>query len=273
VTDLRVGCELEFDVREPAEVVLQVAAARRPGVKVSDRFAATVDGQPVTVTELDSADGGRLHLFTAGRGRLRVTYDAEAVVAAAPVTVTPLERITALQPSRYCPSDKLLGFAGRQFGPVDPRDPAAVAEAVDAVARYVHDRTSYVVGASTVTTDATETLLSGAGVCRDFAHLVCTLCRALGIPARAAAVYAPGLAPMDFHAVAEVAVDGLWRLVDATWLAPRASMLRIATGPDAATNAFATIQAGAADLLTMEVRAVADGDLPFDDYRSPAHLA
>jgi hypothetical protein len=77
---------------------------------------------------------------------------------------------------------------------------------------------------------------------------------------------------MDFHAVAEVAIGGMWRLVDATRLAPRASMLRIATGPDAATTAFATVHAGAAELSTMEVLAVVEGDLPFDDGVEPMTL-
>ena len=39
-------------------------------------------------------------------------------------------------------------------------------------------------------------------------------------PARVVSVYAPGLYPMDFHAVAEALVDGQWRVVDATLLAP-----------------------------------------------------
>ena len=36
--------------------------------------------------------------------------------------------------------------------------------------------------------------------------------------------------PIDFHAVAEALVGGQWRVVDATLLAPRASLVRIATG-------------------------------------------
>jgi transglutaminase-like putative cysteine protease len=71
--------------------------------------------------------------------------------------------------------------------------------------------------------------LAGAGVCRDYAHLVIASLRALSVPARLVAVYAPGCQPMDFHAVAESFVDGAWRVVDATCLAPRQSMVRIAT--------------------------------------------
>ena len=51
-------------------------------------------------------------------------------------------------------------------------------------------------------------------------------------------MYAPGLYPMDFHAVAEAFVEGHWRVVDATLLAPRQTLVRIATGRDAADTAF-----------------------------------
>ena len=83
-------------------------------------------------------------------------------------------------------------------------------------------------------------MLAGAGVCRDYAHLVIASLRALSVPARLVAVYAPGCQPMDFHAVAESFVDGAWRVVDATCLAPRQSMVRIATGRDAADVALTT---------------------------------
>ena len=95
-------------------------------------------------------------------------------------------------------------------------------------------------------------------MCRDYAHLVLALLRARDVPARLVAVYAPGLSPMDFHAVVEAWVDGEWRLLDATGLAPRASMLRIATGRDAADTAFLSVHHGQADLLTMSVVAVVD---------------
>ena len=93
-------------------------------------------------------------------------------------------------------------------------------------------------GSSISTDGAVETLLAGRGVCRDYAHLTVALLRALEVPARVAAVYAPGLSPMDFHAVAEAYVDGAWQIVDPTLLAPRDQMLRIATGHDAAAIAF-----------------------------------
>ena len=116
-----------------------------------------------------------------------------------------------------------------------------------------------------VSTDGAEqTLLARRGVCRDYAHLVIALLRALDVPARMVAVYAPGLSPMDFHAVAEAWVDGAWWTVDATRLAPRQSMLRISTGRDAADIAFLTNHWADLSLTRMEVLAIVD-ELPSDD--------
>ena len=121
----------------------------------------------------------------------------------------------ALRPSRYCPSDQLEGFATTEF---DRRCRAR--ELVGAVADWVHRRLVYTTGSSRPVDTAVDTLLTGQGVCRDYAHLTITLLRALEVPARLVAVYAPGLSPMDFHAVVEADVDGTWCVVDPTRLAP-----------------------------------------------------
>ena len=89
--------------------------------------------------------------------------------------------------------------------------------------------------------------------------------RANGVPSRVVSVYAPGLDPVDFHAVAEACVDDAWYVVDPTCLAPRPSLLRIATGADAADTAFLTVVGGGVDLIGMEVGAVVEPDLPYGD--------
>ena len=99
------------------------------------------------------------------------------------------------------------------------------------------------------------------------------MCRAVEVPVRVAAVYASGLSPMDFHAVVETAIDGAWRVWDATRLAPRPTLVRIATGRDAADIAFLTLISGRAELSGLDVTAVAAGDLPFDDHKQLAMLA
>ena len=180
-----------------------------------------------------------------------------------------------LRPSRYCPSDRLGGWAHREFDPagdLDADDPADQARLAEAVTNWVFERTDYVLGSSDGTDSAVDTLLSSQGVCRDFAHLVVTICRALDLPARLVAVYAPGLSPMDFHAVAEVRIGERWLVHDATALAPRSSLVRVATGRDAADTAFVTVYRGQAELIASTVHAVIDGDLPPDPPGTPVEL-
>ncbi|WP_203818901.1 transglutaminase-like domain-containing protein [Paractinoplanes ferrugineus] len=240
------ACTLVFDVTEPAELVLRIAA-------VSPRS----ESLSVEAVELP----GRQHYLRAGPGRLTVEYQATVDRVTGSQPVTPYDRVVALRPSRYCPSDRLLGFAFQQFGGAgDPTD------TVRAIVAWVHTHLTYTLGSSGPSTDAIDTLLSGSGVCRDYAHLTATLCRAVGIPARVVAVYAPGLSPMDFHLVVETALDDEWRVWDATRLAPRQSLIRIATGRDAADTAFATTLSGALTMPELMVFAVTDGDLPIDDH-------
>ena len=111
---------------------------------------------------------------------------------------------------------------------------------------------------------ALDTYLARRGVCRDFAHLVITFLRAYNVPARLVSVYAPGLSPMDFHAVVEAAYDGQWWVLDATGLAPRQPMVRIATGADTSDTAFLTVTRGLVALHDIQVTATIAGDLPVD---------
>jgi transglutaminase-like putative cysteine protease len=264
--------QLEYRVTAPAVVVVQVAAAAASGGGgggAKEILTATVDGTPVALQEItgSAVDGGRLHRVEAPPGALLIAYSATVEPAGPPAPVSALGRITALRPSRYCPSDTMAGFAGRLFGGyTDPTD------RVRAIVDFVAGHLQYTSGVSDATTDATQTLLAGAGVCRDYAHLVATLSRAVEIPARVAAVYAPGLSPMDFHLVAETELDGLWRVWDATRLAPRPSLARIATGRDAADVAFGSVLSGAAELTDLQITATTDGDLPVDDHRSLVSL-
>ncbi|MEV4411829.1 transglutaminase family protein [Catellatospora sp. NPDC049609] len=264
-----VACELTFTVVEPAEFALGVGVGVRPGRTVEDEFSVVGNQRVLEARVVRGPDGNRRHLFSAAPGELSISY--RAVVAdrpGEPERPTEWELLTALLPSRYCPADRMTGFARREFGSLD--DPA---QRVEAICDYVFEHLQYTPAASGPTTDAADTLLDGRGVCRDYAHLVATLCRAVEVPARVVGVYAPGLSPMDFHAVVETATGGQWQVWDATRLAPRPSLIRVSTGRDAADTAFATIRSGQADLERMEVMAVVlDGDLPADDHRSPVRL-
>ena len=48
--------------------------------------------------------------------------------------------------------------------------------------------------------------------------------------------------------------------------APRPTLVRVATGRDAADTAFATTLRGDVELVTSRVFASSDGDLPADDH-------
>ena len=98
----------------------------------------------------------------------------------------------------------------------------------------------YRYGTTTSKTSAYDTATERVGVCRDFAHLVISFCRALGMPARYVSAYALGLEPPDFHGVAQVFLGGRWYNVDATYEGVRPALVPIAVGRDAADVAMAT---------------------------------
>ncbi len=252
-----VSAQLTATVNTVSEVVLAIAVAHGP--HRDERLAITLDGAPVTAEEVAAPHGGRLHLLTDVQpGTLEVDYRADIDGIAEIEPATQVQRIEYIRPSRYCDSDKLLPVARAEFGDLSGK------ALLDAVSSWVGSQLTYVSASSRPTDGAVDTYLLRQGVCRDFAHLVIALLRGLNVPARLASVYAPGLDPMDFHAVAEAYVDGAWWVVDATALAPRLSLLRIATGRDAADTAFLSTLSGSLSLQSMTVTATVD-DLPGDD--------
>lgn len=291
----RVGCELTFELGPDTVLALQVVPSLTAGRVLDERLELTVDGRPVPSAEVPAEHGGRTHVLRAGPGPLRVAYAGaiRPVTGPSPASVATssagarhsgddvtghhgydgydgydAEAIVALRQSRYCPSDALAGFAAAELADVD-RGP----DLGRSVASWVFERVAYQLGVSGPLDTAVDTLLANAGACRDMVHLTIALCRALGLPARLVAVYAPGLMPMDFHAVVEARRGPGWEVLDPTRLAPRSSLVRIATGRDAADAAFATTLRGDAELLTAEVIATVDGDLPLDDHEAPATLS
>lgn len=255
-----VSGHLVLDVHEPVTAVLKVAVSEMPGAGLAEELAVTGDGAPLEAAETVIPGEGRSHVLALPPGRVVIDYAATVTGRAGEPLVTDADRIVYLRPSRYAESDRLAAVACAEFAGITT--PAGL---LAAVSSWVGTHLSYVPGSSQPTDGAVDSLLARQGVCRDYAHLVVALLRALDVPARLAAAYAPGLDPMDFHAVAEAAVDGRWRVADATLLAPRTALVRIASGRDAADTAFLSTYGGAADLLEISVMAVVDGDLPDDD--------
>lgn len=245
-----------IDVVEPAKLAFQVAPSE--GHDLVESLTMSIDGSFVEPRCVSTYNGTRIHVIDATAGRVAVDYWASVADTSGPRETTEADLLRYLRPSRYCESDSLSPTARAEFAGLKG------AELLPAVSSWVGTRLWYVPGSSLHTDGAVRTLLARQGVCRDFAHLVVALLRSLDVPARLAAVYAPGLDPMDFHAVAEAYVDGDWYVVDATTLAPRESLLRIATGRDAADTAFLSSYGGVVNLCEVEVRAIVDV-LPSDD--------
>ncbi len=144
--------------------------------------------------------------------------------------------IPYLNPSRYCQSDKLFRLANNYFGHIQNSF-----NKVLTLTRWINKNIEYLSGFSNANTSAFDTVTEQAGVCRDFAHLGITLCRALNVPARYFTGYSYKLKPADFHACFEAYIGGEWVLFDATDLAPLNGIVKISTGRDAADAAIANL--------------------------------
>jgi transglutaminase-like putative cysteine protease len=253
---------MTLQVDDSTAFVLAVNPAREVPL-AWEALTISLDGLPVEVAELDEDPLTRLRLFSTAPGLLMVDYAAEVVGRAPAAVVSPTDPIVYLRPSRYVQSDTLTPFARETFPGLDGAHHDG-ARLVREVSAWVHERLAYVPDATSPTGGAVETLESGQGVCRDYAHLTAALLRALDVPARLVSVYAPQLDPMDFHAVVEAIVDDRWVVVDSTRLAPRRGMVRMATGRDATDTAFLTNTLSDIQLLRLVVDASSSETLDDD---------
>ena len=201
-----VSAELDVGISAPTTLEFQIAVAPHPGADVDESLSFVLDGKPIAALEISGAHGNRIHKFDAPIGNLQVAYTATIVGQTYPAPVTEYDLSMYLRPSRYAEADKFYGFAATEFGEF-----ADSTTLLEKVSSWVGTRLNYMPGSSDPIDGAVDTLLAGNGVDRDYAHLVVALLRAVNVPARLVAVYAPGLSPMDFHAVAEALVDGQWR--------------------------------------------------------------
>lgn len=231
----------QFDHETPVIVSIEPARSKDQEL-LSDELL--ID-QPVELLRDEDATTGERRFRTTLSGQVSIQYrgivdngtrqQLSAEARQHPWAELPAEVLPYLLPSRFCPSDKLMRFAQREFA-----ESGMGGARVLAVLDWMRTHLDYVHGISNAQTTAEQTFIDRAGVCRDFSHLGISLCRALNLPARAVSVYALDLNPPDFHAVFEVFLDGRWWLVDPTRLAPVEGMVRIAAGRDAADIAFLT---------------------------------
>ena len=234
---------------QAADFIFNIHAAHTARQTV--RNESLLISQPVRTTSyVEGPSRNRLFRLRAQPGPLVVNYDAEVEIThwferpenipETPIEHLPMDVLPYLYPSRYCESDKLTQLATQLFGHL-PKGYTRV----ETIRRWVFERTRFLPGASTFSTSAVDTLHQQAGVCRDFAHLMIALCRALNLPARFSSGLDYGadpiLGPTDFHAYVEVFLGGNWYLFDPSGTAMPMGFLRIGTGRDAADISFATI--------------------------------
>ncbi|MBU1359527.1 MAG: transglutaminase family protein [Gammaproteobacteria bacterium] len=241
----KVETVLEYRVGGEAHVLLNIEAAKTSAQAVISEELVI---EPACDFEsfCDEGSGNRFVRFDAAPGSLKIRYRAHVQrshvvvppdLEEVPVNRIPNEVLHYLMPSRYCESDVMSRAAQQLFGHLTPG-----IGRVQAVADWIHDSIVYEPGSSVSTTTASEVFVERAGVCRDFAHLGITLCRALNIPARLVVGYVwfdeP---PQDFHAVFEAWIGGRWVLFDPTRMAPVDRVVRVGTGRDAKDVAFCTL--------------------------------
>ena len=243
--------ELAYEIQDPdgADFVFNIHAAQTAHQTVEgERLLLNQDITPEVAT--DPATASRFMRLHAGPGPLQLTYSATInilhhrtepdTLAEVPMRCLPLDVMPYVYPSRYCQSDRLLKLAFNEFGGLWQGYSRVLA-----IQHWVQKRVTFASNTSDSSTSAVDTLISQVGVCRDFAHLMIALCRALNIPARIATGtdYGadPALGPPDFHAYVEVYLGDRWYLFDASGTGIPMGFVRLGTGRDAADVAFATI--------------------------------
>lgn len=247
---LRVGCEFLYETPVPTPTVLLVEPHREAPHQV---VQATWETDPaIASTSYYDLFGNVCRRLVLPVGPARLRYDAVVELSGAPDPVDPAARQVPVEelpdevlvytlPSRYILSDALAGRAWELFGGTPPGWAR-----VQAVCDWIHSNIQYGGLKSTPLTTAVDVLDACGGMCRDFAHLGVTFCRALNIPARYVFGYMPDIGvpppypPMDFHAWFEVYLEERWWTFDARFNMPRIGRIPIGRGRDAVDVAMVT---------------------------------
>ncbi len=256
---MALSTQLEYGVLgDSCDFIFSIQAAYTPRQTVVQELLVTGHGSAISYYT-DPNTGSRFVSLRAAKGTLQISYSAvvnlthfeaapselfECSPLALPGAVLPY-----LFPSRYCQSDRLMAFANQQFGHLPPGYSRA-----QAVCDWVTSNVQFQSNTSNSSTSAIDTVVDRVGVCRDFAHLMIALCRALSLPARMVSGMDygadPALGAPDFHAYVEVYLadandqkwgQGRWYMFDPSGTAIPMGFVRFCTGRDAADIAFATI--------------------------------
>lgn len=248
---IQVGYELFYEFPQPTPMILMlnVHYSRASDMVVPDRMHVEPS---VHIEGYRDIFGNWCNRLVAPGGRVRISGSAivsdsglyEAVPMfgeQAQVQNLPVEVLPFLLGSRYCETDQLSDIAWQLFG----NTPLGLAR-VQAVCDFVNRHITFGYEHANAKKTARDAWVERRGVCRDYAHLAITFCRALNIPARYCTGYLgdigipPPYGPMDFAAWFEVYLGGAWHTFDPRNNTPRIGRILIARGRDAADVAIAT---------------------------------
>ncbi len=242
------GCEFDLEVVSPLSSVVQVAPRADPRVRMEREQWLTDSDHHGYLDQY----GNRCERFSIAAGSSRIVYEAELLLSQPsdvvepsaseiPVASLPDDVLNYVMPSRFCLPDELGHEAWQRFGSLTPGWAR-----VQAIVDFVHHHLEFTPGGSNPWTTAADAHRAGQGVCRDFAHLAITFCRALNIPARYVFGYIPDIdnvpvpGPMDFAAWFEAYLDGRWHTFDARNNTPRIGRVVVGRGRDAVDVALIT---------------------------------
>ncbi|AWW73821.1 transglutaminase [Erythrobacter sp. KY5] len=247
-----ISSRFAFCFDQPTSALLQFEAASLPEQEIIDTATSITATQHLARVAAQDNIGERIWLE--GKGRMEVQYEANirvkrqlhdlSTLASLPPHMLPGETVKFLLDSRYCRADQYQSLASAEF------EGTSGGARIAAIRDWIEANFTYTPGISDASTDASDSFIARAGICRDYTHVLVMLARASSIPARYVACYAPGVTPQDFHAVAEVFLAdphgeesegaGSWQLVDATGMADLANAVKIGVGRDAADVSFLT---------------------------------
>jgi transglutaminase-like putative cysteine protease len=239
---ITVRAHLHYQAAQPCDLLLQIEALTDPWQRSVN---STLAMRPECTSYLiEGEDGIGVRRWVKAEQTFVCYYEATFEIdrpqrpmiglPSAPVSQTPACYTKYLMPSRYCHPEASVDLLQNQFAGISG------GALVMAVCEWINKTFSYDIFASNAGTTATDSLAARAGVCRDYAHVLIAMARAAGIPARYVSAYAPDVHPQDFHAVAEVYLDGTWLIVDPTGMAKPCDIIRIGVGRDAADVSFMT---------------------------------
>ena len=260
---IRTGYTIRFEADTPVPMLALLNV--RPERQADLRTAEVLETHPrVPMRQFRDSFGNVCTRLTVPPGGITLSADfviedsgaPDPVVPEAvqhPIDDLPDNVLKYLMSSRYCEVSKLGDEAWRIV-----QGCTTGWARVQAIVDAAHRRLEFDYMKASTERTARSAFDERFGVCRDFAHLAITLCRAVNIPARYCTGYLGDIgidpldAPMDFSAWLEAYVGNRWYAFDARHNTPRIGRIVMAHGRDA-TDAAITTAFGATRLVQFDV--------------------